>query len=73
MNTKQTSKNIFMYNFKYQGNYLRWSYNSTETSDVKKGVKTINIEFVWTTFFRPVQAICNLVPKASLFDVNIKK
>ena len=27
---------------------MQWSYDNTETSDVKKGVKTINIEFVWT-------------------------
>ena len=47
---------------------------------LKQGVKTINAEFIRnfhfiiTTFFRPVQTLCNLVSGVfSHFDINVKK
>ena len=73
--TKLKSKNCitsFSKNLKYQKNSLQYSYNSTETFDVKTSCKN-NAEFIYL-FLKLIQTLCNLFTEtSSLFDVNVKK
>ena len=45
---------------------------------IKQVIKTMNTEFIEacciiSIFFCPVQALCNLIPEVSHFDINTKK
>ena len=54
---------------RYLKNYLQLLDNSTETSNVKQGVQNLTVNLFehvhCPSFFRPVQTLCNLVPRSS--------